>query len=59
MSKRICEHDFWEIVQFKEFLADKAKMPPAELYRKYQKYCGLSDEELAVLTVERTRKEGK
>lgn len=44
--KRLSDHDVAEIVQFQQFLADKETMNPADLYRKYQEYCGLSDEEL-------------
>jgi len=47
--QRISEHDLWEIVKFKEYLADKQTMEPAEFYRKYQEYMGISDKERALL----------
>ena len=44
------QHDIEEIEEFKQYLADAAYMSRPELYRKYQDYLCLSDEELRALT---------
>ena len=43
---KLSEHDAKEITQFQNFLQDKTTMSRANFYAKYQKYLGLSDEEL-------------
>lgn len=45
--KRLSDHDAKEMAMFIQFLRAKAVMKPADLYHKYQDYCGLTDEELA------------
>ena len=39
-------HDVAELETFRRYLEDRQTMPPRQFYCKYQKYMGLSDQEL-------------
>ena len=44
--KLLPQSDIDEVLRFQQYLEDRKSMPRDELYRKYQEYLGLRDEEL-------------